>query len=1007
MASSNGRIKVVCRLRPLLASETDHAAAPWRVEDTAIGLQGFEGRRTTKGDAELRNLDHLKRDVAMVCMDRVFGGQNSTKDTFEELRHVVAGLPQGLNGAILAYGQTSSGKTYSMLGPDLQAMHRALLDKEDTKDFGVALWPDSDDRKGIVHFAVDEAFRLLAEQKGDGGMDFLVRVSYLELYMERANDLLREMSPASTNLPVKEDPERGFYVEGVKEKIVQAPEQVLSAVWKAERRRRIAHTRYNEVSSRSHTLLTLTVESCSKASGSEDDDVQSTRVGCLTLVDLAGCERLSEDTRYKEESSSINKSLFFLGEVISKLSQLPQSRDVDPAGTMRSLPKVEDLGDAARATGGALHIPYRDSKLTRLLQHNLGGNSSTAMLITLHPAVAFVDQSLQTLRFAAKAASVRTVLRPNYVSKEQSLIARQKELIMDLRQQIKAYEQTKPPAAAPAPELQSQKKALASIEGLSVGAAPPPRVEYVSQSRELDVIVLTLHKSNEQLQQRAKAREAALQQLKDQLRAAAGQMREELAAWAEEPGAAPRLPPVGAGLCEELGAVRAAWEEALSTASSAVAQAQPAVPTPPPSDAGALRAENARLKEELRKALASGTAGDAALRRENVQLKKHAKEIAAERSRLAQEVQQLQRAREEEELRAADELERCRADVMKEIATLQRERSNLAGVVPRSPSGDSDFDLASALNTATHGADPDVLVGGATSDLASALNSAAPDTFASALGAATGAKGVGGPPRFDGPSRADARTASTEGRGYRGSTASTERGHSPRSASARSASARSQRLSDVPPRPGASALSGRGTPRSGLGGTPRAGTPRAGGTPPTSALSSVTLDFYRQRRVKVDWQPGDRCRRLKDGKVMTVVRMCADAYPPYVMLRGADGVETAAELPLIAPLDQPAAAFPPAALTPRSLAAATLRAVAPPAVAPPFDAFGGDGPALVSESGRTLPVRSRRPADLPRPAAGSPAEAVRGGPDQGVLLPDAPAPQYLRPAPPAAAAGYR
>eukprot|EP00913_Durusdinium_trenchii_P005491 g5118.t1 len=130
------------------------------------------------------------------------------------------------------------------------------------------------------------------------GMEYLVRMSYCELYMERVNDLLRKIGPQSQNLVVKEDPEgRGFYADGLKEKIVSSAEEVLMLFAEAEKRRRVAHTRYNEVSSRSHTLLTLCVE-CSVpledvTDDDDDDDGQSvTRIGRLVIVDLAGNERL-------------------------------------------------------------------------------------------------------------------------------------------------------------------------------------------------------------------------------------------------------------------------------------------------------------------------------------------------------------------------------------------------------------------------------------------------------------------------------------------------------------------------------------------------------------------------------------------------------------------------------------------------------------------------------------------------------------------------------------------
>ncbi|CAJ1327849.1 unnamed protein product, partial [Effrenium voratum] len=199
-----------------------------------------------------------------------------------------------MNGAILAYGQTASGKTFSISGATAGAQC------------------EEGGEKGIIHFALEDLFAQLTSKAGKG-MEYLVRMSYCELYMERVNDLLRKIGPQSQNLTVKEDPEgRGFYADGLKEKIVSSAQEVLALFAEAEKRRRVAHTRYNEVSSRSHTLLTLTVE-CSVPLEGDIPDASVTRVGRLVIVDLAGNERLEAGTEYVAESSSINKSLFFLG----------------------------------------------------------------------------------------------------------------------------------------------------------------------------------------------------------------------------------------------------------------------------------------------------------------------------------------------------------------------------------------------------------------------------------------------------------------------------------------------------------------------------------------------------------------------------------------------------------------------------------------------------------------------------------------------------------------------
>ncbi|CAJ1417575.1 unnamed protein product [Effrenium voratum] len=335
--------------------------------------------------------------------------------------------------------------------------------------------------KSIIHFALEDLFAQLTSKAGKG-MEYLVRMSYCELYMERVNDLLRKIGPQSQNLMVKEDPEgRGFYADGLKEKIVSSAQEVLALFAEAEKRRRVAHTRYNEVSSRSHTLLTLTVE-CSVPLEGDIPDASVTRVGRLVIVDLAGNERLEAGTEYVAESSSINKSLFFLGKVIEKLA----ARD-------RRLPGAVDDGD---------HIPFRDSKLTRLLSVHLGGNSQTGLLVTLTPAEDAVEPSLTTLRFAQKAAEVRCVAKPVLISKEQSLIVKQREIIQQLHSQVRSLQEEVQRSTSTLPRNEEREEELAAereqcaqqLQALVLSSSEGNQ-SFVSKSREVDTVVTALHRN--------------------------------------------------------------------------------------------------------------------------------------------------------------------------------------------------------------------------------------------------------------------------------------------------------------------------------------------------------------------------------------------------------------------------------------------------------------------------------------------------------------------------------
>jgi len=326
------------------------------------------------------------------------------------------------------------------------------------------------------------------------------------------------------------------------------------------------------------------------------------------------------------------------------------------------------------------------------------------------------------------------------------------------------------------------------------------------------------------------------------------------------------------------------------------------------------------------------------LRGENVQLKKQIKMIAEERRSLEARVKQLGEEKEQLEASFQEEIDKCKVETMAQIANLRQEKSSLTSMMPRTPSGDSDFDLASALN-------------GVDAFYEAKMGPADIDTWAAR------------PAADASPLDVTPRQVRPQG------TIDT-----PVSAPPAPAPQQSSRSS-----------SGQGSVR-GPGSAP------AAAYSPPAPLGEVTLDFYRARDVKVDWKPGDRCKRLKDGRPFTVVRMVVDAYPPYVMLRGSDGVETAAELPLIAeftpkpllaeeswdpqPRMQPLMGSAPLALTPRGIAAATLRSVKPPAAA--------NLSTVLTETGRALPVAKR----LPR------------GDSPDVRVPESPAPAHLRPHPP-------
>ncbi|KAK9123284.1 hypothetical protein Sjap_012886 [Stephania japonica] len=300
------RINVAVRPRPL--SPDDAKSSPWRISANSISTTA---NQTSKFD-----------------FDRIFREDCSNEEVYEaRTKDIVAAA---VRGTVFAYGQTSSGKTHTMRGSACEP--------------------------GVIPLA-------------DEDREFLLRMSYMEIYNEEINDLL---APEHRKLQIHESLERGIFVAGLKEEIVVTPEQVLDLMEFGESHRHIGETNMNVYSSRSHTIFRMIIESRDRT---EDGDVghscDAVRVSVLNLVDLAGSERAAktgaEGVRLKE-GSHINKSLMTLGTVIKKLSE------------------------GAESQGG--HVPYRDSKLTRILQPSLGGNANTAIICNITLAQILTDAAL-------------------------------------------------------------------------------------------------------------------------------------------------------------------------------------------------------------------------------------------------------------------------------------------------------------------------------------------------------------------------------------------------------------------------------------------------------------------------------------------------------------------------------------------------------------------------------------------------------------------------------------
>lgn len=276
------------------------------------------------------------------------------QDVFDfSIRSTVDDILNGYNGTVFAYGQTGAGKSYTMMGSDI----------------------DDEVGKGIIPRIVEQMFASILASPGN--IEYTVRVSYMEIYMERIRDLL---VPQNDNLPIHEEKSRGVYVKGLLEIYVSSVQEVYEVMRRGDAARAVAATNMNQESSRSHSIFVITITQKNVETG-------SAKSGQLFLVDLAGSEKVGKtgaSGQTLEEAKKINKSLSALGMVINSLTD-----------------------------GKSTHIPYRDSKLTRILQESLGGNSRTTLIINCSPSSYNDSETVSTLRFGVRAKAIKNKAKIN------------------------------------------------------------------------------------------------------------------------------------------------------------------------------------------------------------------------------------------------------------------------------------------------------------------------------------------------------------------------------------------------------------------------------------------------------------------------------------------------------------------------------------------------------------------------------------------------------------------
>uniref|UniRef100_A0A8D2LVS9 Kinesin family member 7 n=1 Tax=Varanus komodoensis TaxID=61221 RepID=A0A8D2LVS9_VARKO len=343
-------IKVAVRIRPLLPKER---------------LHGYQTCLRSDPDKKEVTLGHNRH----FQFDTVFTESADQESVYAAcVQPLVEAFFQGFNVTVFAYGQTGSGKTYTIGEASVSSI--------------------SEDEQGIIPRAMAEAFKLMDE---NDLLDYMVRVSYLEVYKEEFRDLL-QVETASKDIQIREDDKGNIVLHGVKETEVEGLDEVLSLLEMGNMAKHTGSTHINRKSSRSHSIFTVTMEqrrrvgrlSCS----AHQEKVSIPAAGQVLaskfhFVDLAGSERVVKTGNTGErlkESILINSGLLALGNVISA------------------------LGDPRRKGS---HIPYRDSKITRILKDSLGGNAKTAMIACISPSSSDFDESLTTLNYASRAQNIK------------------------------------------------------------------------------------------------------------------------------------------------------------------------------------------------------------------------------------------------------------------------------------------------------------------------------------------------------------------------------------------------------------------------------------------------------------------------------------------------------------------------------------------------------------------------------------------------------------------------
>jgi len=372
--SKSSNVKVFCRIRP--ENEKEHSSGlglclePTSENSLKIIIDNLSINTGLKEN-------YNEKSSQDFTFDKVFPSDTTQSTIFEKVaKPLITAAFEGINGTLFCYGQTSSGKTYTMEGI-----------------------PTDDTLMGVIPRMMQLIFDKISS--GNPDIEFSVKCQYYQIYNEKIQDLI---DTRKTDLAIREDKNKGIWVEDCTEEYVESEQEMFNFFQNGASNRAVASTKMNALSSRSHSLFAVIIYQ-------RNIITESSKTGKIYFVDLAGSEKMGkagiEGNAQLKEAQNINKSIMTLGMVINAL------------------------------TKGAKHVPYRDSKLTRVLQESLGGNSLTNLIINCSPSMINQAESLSTLRFGQRAKLIKNKVVANT---QQSV----KELMMKLKQaeeKIKALEE--------------------------------------------------------------------------------------------------------------------------------------------------------------------------------------------------------------------------------------------------------------------------------------------------------------------------------------------------------------------------------------------------------------------------------------------------------------------------------------------------------------------------------------------------------------------------------------